>query len=83
MGTDGSYTCDEPSITCKLVESLSCTPETNIMCQLYSIPTEKDLLPPTAPPPQIQNNIGQFGAKMYSCLYSSCFSGLTGFNIYI
>lgn len=51
MGTDGSYTCDEPSITCKLVESLSCTPETNIMCQLYSIPTEKDLLPPTAPPP--------------------------------
>ena len=30
MGTDGSYTCGKHSIMYKIVESLCCTPETNI-----------------------------------------------------
>ena len=34
---DGSYTCGEHSIMCKLVKSLSCTPETNeTLCVSYT-----------------------------------------------
>ena len=36
-GTDDSYTDDEHGITCRLVESLCCTPETNVtLCLNYT-----------------------------------------------
>ena len=38
MVTDGSYARDEPSIRYRLVESLHCTPETNVtFCVNYII----------------------------------------------
>ena len=38
MVTDGSYTCGEHSTAYRLVESLCCTPETNItLCVYYAL----------------------------------------------
>jgi len=38
MGTDESYTCGEPTMTCGLVESLCCTPETSVTsCVNYTL----------------------------------------------
>ena len=39
MVTDGNYACDEHSIMYRGLESLCCTPETNVA--LYSIYTQK------------------------------------------
>lgn len=38
MGTDGSYTCSQQNVIYKLVQSLSCTPATNVTlyAKLYS-----------------------------------------------
>lgn len=35
MGTDGHYTCGDHTVVCKLVESLCCTPDINVLHQLY------------------------------------------------
>ena len=41
MVTDGSYTCSEHSITYRVVQSLCCTPETNVTLYVNDMSIKK------------------------------------------